>query len=141
MRSWDCRRKTTKPGCQSVGADHDLLVVPAGQRRLSRRRPTVVLAGTCTIWERAVCWLITSAAGLPVCGLVVVVPSSATPPSYPFHYLILPFPHPPLLAFPCIFSHFVHILLRQTSASCSVPGKSDRDWGLCPPFLREFLDL
>ena len=117
---------------------------PRGSNRATsprRRRPTVVLTGTCTIWERAGCWLITSAAGLPVRGLVVVVPSSAIPPSYPFHYFIPPFPHLPLLAFPCIFSHFVHILLRQTSASCYAPGKSDRDWGSCPSSPREFHDL
>ena len=69
-------------------------------------RLTVVLTGMCMIWERAVCWLITLAVGLPVRGLVVIVPPLATLPSYPFHYFYSSFPSPSLPHLPPHFLSF-----------------------------------
>ena len=134
------RKRTIAPGHQQVGVDHDLLVVPARQHRLvgggqqwssqvHARFGSELSVGSSLQWQG--CPFVTSLSSYhlqrPCCHTL-------------FTIFILPLPHHPLLAFPHIFSHFVHILLHQTSALCSAPGESDWDWGLCPPSPREFLD-
>ena len=47
-----------------------------------------------------------------------------------------PSPHPPPLFSPILYI----VLLCLVHALFSVQGKSDWDWGLCPPSLQEFLD-